>query len=43
MNALGLGVAVLLALGFSLVLLLGQKRLVEIDLGEFVNEIRQNK
>src|SRR4030095_9200429 len=43
MNALGLRVAVLLALGFFLVFLFRRKCLVEIDLGGFVNESRQNK
>src|SRR5437867_3107590 len=43
MNALGLGVAMLLALRFFLVLLFRRERLVEIDLREFVNQIRQYK
>ena len=43
MNPLGLRVAMLLALRFFLVLLFLRQTRIEIDLGEFVNQIRQHK
>ena len=43
MDALRLGVAMLLALRFFLVLLVVGQIWIEIDLGEFVDQIRQHK
>ena len=43
MDALGLCVAMLLAFRFFLVLLLLRQFRIEIDLGKFVNQIRQHE
>ena len=43
MNPLRLLVANLLAFGLSLVLFFWRKRLIQIDLGEFVDQIRQHE
>ena len=42
-NALGLRVAMLLALGFPLLFLLVAKRRIEIDLGELADQIRKHE